>query len=187
MAKILTVEEAIAQIKSKTNGNGKEVINRFSKKNFNTLLLALANDIEFKEQVAKVKGGELVELEDVMVTKDFRKWLQRIVESAGVDKAESAKVLTADFTIDNVDGLYEFMAAAVWEYVDAGNQFDLLPTKDFKGGIQRKHVDEKSKKSDAKNPHTGEFLGTFETTTKAHKELKVKTSCPAFLKDKKRV
>lgn len=187
MAKILTVEEALQEIQSKTNEKGKEVINRFSKKNFNTLLLAMANDLEFKEKVAKVKGGELVDLEEVMVTKDFRKWCQKLVEKAGVDKAESARVLSPEFTIDNVDGLYEFFASAVFQYIDAGNQFDFLPTESFKGGIQRKKVDQKTKRSEAKNPHTGESLGTFEITNKAHKELKVKSSCPAFLKDKKRV
>ena len=67
MAKIMTVEEALNVMRAKANAKGKVTINRFNKKNFNTLMTALANDIEFKTQVAKVKKGELDSLEDIIV------------------------------------------------------------------------------------------------------------------------
>ena len=53
MAKIMTVEEALATMQAKKNSKGKKVLNRFSKKNFNTLMVAMANDVDFTEKVAK--------------------------------------------------------------------------------------------------------------------------------------
>lgn len=190
MAKILTVQEALASMQAKTNEKGKKVINRFNKKNFTTLMTALANDLDFKAEVAKVKKGELDSVEEVMVTKEFRKWCKKLIEKAGVDKSESERVLSPDFEIDNMEGLYEFFATALYQYMDAGNQFDLLPTKDFKGGFQLKEVDEKTTVSDAYTPgKEGErtYIGTFKTTKKKHKEVVAKSSCPAFLKSRKPV
>ena len=187
MAKIMTVEEALNTMRAKANAKGKVTINRFNKKNFNTLMTALANDIEFKTQVAKVKKGELDSLEDIMVTKEFRKWCKKLVERMGVDKTESEKVLTADFTIPDMEGLYEFFATALYEYMNAGNQFELLPKNDFKGLIYLKDVDEKTTTSDAYSPQDRSYLGTFETTKKKHKEVAAKSSCPAFLTTRKKV
>ena len=113
MSKILTVQEALASMQAKTNEKGKKVINRFNKKNFTTLMTALANDLDFKAEVAKVKKGELDSVEEVMVTKEFRKWCKKLIEKAGVDKSESERVLSPDFEIDNMEGLYEFFATAL--------------------------------------------------------------------------
>lgn len=180
--KVLTVQEAIESMSAKVNEKGKVVYNRFSKKNFNTLMVALLNDPEFTVKAAKVKGGELGELEDVMITKEFRKWCKMLVEKAGVDKSESERVLSSDFVIDNVDGLYEFFAGALYEYLSAGNKWDMIPTEDFKGSLFIKTVDEKTTVGEAKNVQTGESLGDFKTTKKKHRELGVKSGCPDYLK-----
>ena len=63
----------------------------------------MANDVEFKARVAKVQKGELVDIEEIMVTSEFRKWCKKLLEKAGYDKAESAKVLTSEFLIDSMD------------------------------------------------------------------------------------
>lgn len=186
MAKYMTVEEALASMQAKVNENGKKQINRFNKKNFNTLMTAMANDLDFTEKVAKVKKGE-VEIEDVMVTKGFRKWCKNLVEKAGIDKSESERIMNADFTIDNVDGLYDFFAAALYEYMDAGNRFDLPSKEDFQGSIEIKEVAESVKQAEARSPQDGTILGVFETTKKAHKEMKVKSSCPSYLSSRKKV
>jgi hypothetical protein len=187
MAKIMTVQEALDSMSAKKNANGKIVINRFNKKNFNTLMLAMANDVNFKTEMAKVKKGELDSVEDVMVTKGFRQWCKTLIEKAGVDKSESVRVLDDEFVIPNMEGLYEFFASALYEYINAGNQFDFIPTKEFKGGIYIKNIDEKTTVADAHSPQDRSYLGTFETTKKKHKELGVKTGCPAFLQSRKRV
>ena len=186
MAKILSVEEAIASITSKTNKKGNKVVNRFNKKNFNTLMLAMVNDVDFTTRVAK-KAGDSYELEDIMVTKEFRKWCRNLVEKAGVDKSESEIVMSNEFKIDNVEGLYEFFATALYEFLDAGNRFDLLNKEDFTGGIILKDVDESVRIYEARNPKDGTKLGTIETTKKKHKEIAAKSSCPTFLSSKRQI
>lgn len=187
MSKIMSVEEAIASMKGKVNEKGEVVINRFNKKNFTTLMVAMANDVDFKAEVAKTKKGELDSIEDVMVTKGFRKWCKQLVEKAGVDKGESERILSEDFKIDNMDGLYEFFATALYKYMEAGNRFDLIPTKDFKGGIYIKDVPERVKEADAFSPKDRSYLGRYKTTKKKHKELFLKSGCPEFLQERVKV
>ena len=181
MAKILTVAEALEQVKQK----GKNV-NSFSKKNFNTLATALVNDNNFKVNVAKKVGGEC-QLEEVMVTSEFRKWCKKLVEKAGVDSAESEKVLSDDFKINDVTAVVDFMTAAIYEYMNAGNRFDLPDREDFHGGFYLKDVEEKTTTRDAKNPKDGSYIGTFETTKKKHKILAAKSSCPTYLSSKRKI
>lgn len=187
MSKVMTVQEAIESMKGKVNDKGKLVPNRFSRKNFNTLMVALVNDVDFKTKVAKVKKGELDTVEDVMVTEEFRKWCKKLIEKAGVDKSESARVLTKDFVIDDMDGLYDFFVTAIFEYLSAGNTFDFIPTKEFKGSISLKDVPEKTTVADAFSPQDRSYLGTYKTTKKNHKELSVKSGCPSFLQDRVKV
>lgn len=188
MAKVMTVEEAIASMKAKTNAKGEEVLNRFNKRNFNTLMVALANDVDFTTKVAKVKKGvDEIELEEIMVTKDFRKWCKKLVERMGVDSSESERIMSPDFVIDNMDGLYEFFTTALYMYMEAGNRFDLLPKEDFKGGFYLKDVAEVTKVQDTFNPADHSYLGTIEVTKKKHKEVKAKSSCPSYLTKKRKV
>ena len=189
MSKIMTVEEALASMKAKEGKNGKPVINRFNKKNFTTLMTAMANDPEFTAKVVKVKNNEIDSIEEVMVSKGFREFCKKIVEKAGVDKKESSIVLTSAFEFNTSDfnGLYEFIAEAIYEYISAGNQFDFLPKDDFKGSISLKDVGEVTKTAEAFSPKDRSSLGTYKTTKKAHKELVVKSSCPSFLKNRIKV
>lgn len=189
MAKVMTVAEAIESMKAtKTNSKGELVVNRFNKRNFNTLMVALVNDVDFVTTVAKAKkGSEEVELEEIMVTKDFRKWCKKLVEKMGVDSSESERIMSPEFTIENMDGLYEFFCTALYMYMEAGNRFDLPCKEDFKGGMYLKDVAETTKISDAKNPGDGSLLGTFEVTKGKHKELKVKTGCPSYLAKRKKI
>lgn len=184
MSKIMSVEEALESMKGKKNAKGEMVINRFNKKNFNTLMVAMANDVDFKAEYVKVKKDEIDSIEDVMVTKGFRKWCKKLVEAAGVDKAESERVMSPDFKIDNMDGLYEFFATALYEYMEAGNRFDFIPRKEFKGGIYIKEVPERERTADAFSPKDRTYLGTYKTKKKKHKEVFVKSSCPAYLQER---
>ena len=186
MAKIMSVAEALEAVQAKTNAKGEKSINRFNKKNFNMVALAIANDVDFKTQVAK-KSGETYELEDVMVTKEFRKWCKKFAEKLGVDSSESEKILSSEFTIDTVEGLVDFMSAAIYEYMNAGNRFDFPNREDFQGGFYLKEVKESTTVRDAKNPKDGTLLGTFETTKKGHKVLATKSSCPTYLSSKRKI
>lgn len=186
MSKIMTVAEAIESMTAKKNAKGNTVLNRFSKKNFNNLMVAIANDVEFTEKVAK-KTGETFELEDIMVTKEFRKWCRKLVEKAGVDAYESEVVMTDNFKIEDMTPLYDFFAAALYKYINAGNKFDLHTHEDFEGSIFLKDIEESKNTYSARNPLTGEALGNFERKTKKHRELRVKSSAPEWLSTKRKI
>ena len=51
MSKIMTVQEALESMKGKKNAKGEMVINRFNKKNFTKLMVAMANDVDFKTEL----------------------------------------------------------------------------------------------------------------------------------------
>ena len=182
MSKIVTVDEVLAEMQASKKENGNVIYNRFNKKNFEKLMKAMLNDINFTTQIARVKNGELASVEDIEVSKGFRKFCRRVIEKSGIDKTESERIMTDEFVFDNVEGLYEFFATAMYLYIQAGNRFDLIPKKNFKGSIALKKVGKSTKTAEAFSPQTRESLGFFETTKDAHEELVVKTGCPAYLK-----
>lgn len=187
MAKeIISVKEVLEEMTAGRKTDGSFNYNRFNKKNFNKLMKTMLNDPNFKTEVVKAKKDDL-EIEEIEVSKEFRKFCKKIIEKAGVDKAESERILSEEFTFDNVDGLYEFFATALYLYIEKGNKFDLLPKKDFKGSICLKEVKKSSKTKSARSPKTGEYLGDFETTKEEHKVLSVKSSCPSYLKKRVKV
>ena len=189
MAKIMSVEEALAMMSAKEK-DGKKTLNRFNKKNFTTLMVAMANDPEFTTKCVKVKGDAIDSVEDVMVSKGFREFCKKIVEKAGVDKFESEKVMTDSFTFTNADmaGLYDFFATALYEYMNAGNWFEFIPNEKFKASMTLKDVAGSESVAEAFSPQDRKTsLGTFKTTKKDHQELRVKTGCPKFLKHRERV
>lgn len=181
------VNETLKEMAGKVNDNGKVSVNRFSKKNFNKLLKAMMNDTDFSIKVPVVKGGEVDHYEEVMVNENFRKFLKKVLEKAGVDKNESSVVMDSSFTIDNVDGVYEFITTAIYEYMNAGNKFDFLPREDFKGSVAVKKNPKKTKRSHAKNPRDGKDLGEFEYTNEPYTSLVVSSPCPEYLKNRKKV
>ena len=188
MAKtVLTVEEVLNEMTASRKENGDFNYNRFNKKNFEKLMKTMLNNPNFTTQVAKVKNGELESVEEIEVSKGFRKFCKKIIEKSGVDKTESERILTEEFMFDNVDGLYEFFATALYLYIEKGNRFDLIPKKDFKGSIAIKEVKKSSKTSSAYSPQTREYLGDYEVTKESHKVVAVKSSCPSFLRTRKKV
>lgn len=180
MAQIERVEDVMKDMESKGGG-------RFNKKSFNRLMKAMVNDTTFTHKVVKVKNGEVTEVVDVMVSNEFRKFVQKILEAAGIDKKESLRCLSEDFAITNVDGLYEFFATCLYKYMEAGNGFDFLPVDGFKGSIGLKHVAETTKTADAFSPKDRSYIGTFTTIKGAHNELTVKSGCPSYLKTRTKV
>ena len=163
--------------------------NRFNKRSFIQLMTAMANDPNFVAKIVKVRGGEIAEIQDIMVSKGFREFCKKIAEKSGVDKAESGIILTPafEFSQSDMSGLYEFFSTAIFEYMAAGNYFEFMPTKDFKGSISIKEVPASEKTAEAFSPKDRKSLGKFKTTKKKHKELIAKSSCPDFLKTRKPV
>lgn len=184
MKEIKTVAAVLESIRPNpaVKDNGKTNHNRFSKKAFNELLTAMVNDPDFTTDFAVSAKGELKSVEEIRVTEGFRKWLQKVVEIAGIDKAESAVVLSKDFVIPNMDGLYELFTTAMYEYMKNGSRFDMIPKKDFKASFAMNKKAPKTKTGTLLNPSTGEVLGTYSTDMAEHWEASVKSSCPNWMK-----
>jgi hypothetical protein len=184
MKEIKTVASVLESIRPNpaVKDNGKTNHNRFSKKAFNELLTAMVNDPDFTTDFAVSAKGELKSVEEIRVTEGFRKWLQKVVEIAGIDKAESAVVLSKDFVIPNMDGLYELFTTAMYEYMKNGSRFDMIPKKDFKASFAMNKKAPKTKTGTLLNPSTGEVLGTYSTDMAEHWEASVKSSCPNWMK-----
>ena len=178
--KILTVEEALDVI------NKKGGYKRFNKKNFELLMVALLNDNTFNTKVAKYRKGDLI-VDEILPTKKFRQWCKKLLESTGMDKKDAEVVLSDDFKIDNVEGVYDFFMAAMYEYMKDGNHFDLPSKEDFQGSIYLKKVKASKKKNKQYNPKNRELIGEYITEKEAHVELCAKSSCPTYLKKRKLV
>ena len=161
-------------------------VNRFNKKKFNDHMLKLINDNDFKFEVSRFSNGEL-KLHEIMPTKEFRKWCKKLLIQAGMDKKEASKVLKGDFTIESVQGLYEFFACAVYSYMEEGNKFDFIPTSDFKGSLYLSKVPKTKKTSKYYSPKDRSFIGEFEIETSEHTKLKSSSECPKYLKKRKKV
>lgn len=184
MKEIKSVAEVLESIRPTpaVKENGKANLNRFSKKSFNALLTAMVNDPEFTTDFAVSSKGELKSVDQIKVTEGFRKWLKMVVEVAGIDKAESEIVMSKDFVIPNMDGIYELFTTCMYEYMKAGNRFDLMPKSDFKASFAMKKKGPTTKKGTLLNPSTGEVLGTYSTDMAEHWEASVKSSCPNWMK-----
>jgi hypothetical protein len=85
-----------------------------------------------------------------------------------------------EFQFTNVDGLYEFIATAVYEYMDDGNKFNFLPRYDFKGGIELETKEEVEKTSKLKDKDGN--VTEYHTLMGKHKKLKASSGCPSYLK-----
>lgn len=166
--------------------NPKKENKRFNKKEFNKLLTAIANDPDFTTHVARGKKGE-INVKEIMPTKEFRKWCKKLLEKVGLDSKESSIVLKKDFQFDNMEGIYEFFTEALYLYMSNGNKFDFIPKKDFKGTIGVKKVKKSVNVADVFSPKDRKFLGKYETTKEEHNVLTVKSSCPSYLKVRKKV
>lgn len=182
----MSVEEVLAEIAGKVKDDGSITKNRFNKKQFTKLVNAAFADPEFSSQIATVKKGDFLGYEEIAVGKEFRKWVRKIVEAAGIDPAESGVVERGDFPMADASWVYPFLAEVLWLYLE-GNKFDLLPKEDFQATISIKEVPEKKKVAESKKPGTNEVLGTFEVTKAAHKELAVNSKCPSYLQVRREV
>lgn len=190
MSKYANVKEALESMRAVVDDNGKVKLNRFNKKKFADLLTTMANDVNFVTTVARsVNGGTEAEVEEIAVSKEFRKWLKKQVEKCGVDRMESEKILTDEFVIDDMNPFYDFFTIAMIEYMNAGNYFQFPTKPDFEATLSTKKVEKKSVTKDAYTPGKKEerqFIGTFTTHYGEHMEMKISSSCPKFLKKKEK-
>ena len=183
-----SLEEVIDEIKAERKDNGKLKYKQFTRKNFEKVCRAIANDPDFKTQAATyvASQGEL-SVDDIAVSAPFRAWLKKILESFGIDKTESELVMGDDFEVPAMDWAYNFFATVLWEFISSGNKFQMIPKEDFAGKLFIKELDEKVSVTKTKNIQTGEYLGDIETTSKKRRALGVDASCPEYLKVRRKL
>jgi len=181
-----TVNDVLTAIAAKLDDKGKRKLNRFNRTSSERLLNAAASDPNFSSEVAIIKKGEFAGYKEIACGQEFRKWMRRLVERAGIDANESSVVEDPNFQVGNIGWMYDFFAEVLWLYLE-GNKFDLPKKEDFAATIALKEVDETVKVSEVKSPSDGKVIGTFETTKKAHKVLSVKSSCPKYLTNRRQV
>ena len=162
------------------------IVNRFNKKKFNEFMRDLANNLDYSYETTKFINGE-IKSKKIESTKEFRRWCKRLLMSAGMDKKDADRVTKGDFVINDMNGLYDFFTSAMYEYMNDGNKFDLIPTKDFKGSIYLKDIPKTKKKSKQYSPKDRSYIGEFEIEKDHHKQLKSSSTCPKYLIKRKKV
>lgn len=160
----------------------KKKTNRFNKKKFNEYMLELMNDPAFTVEIVRNRQDGL-KRKEINPTKEFRNWCKKTLEKCGMDKKEASAIMSKDFQFDTADGLYDFFISVMYDYMEKGNKIDFIPKEDFKGTLSLVEVPEKETKRKHYNPQDRSFLGEFKEKKKKHKELRVKSSCPKYLKE----
>ena len=179
-----TFDEVFNEIKSNVSvGKNGKVKKTFSRADFDTLLKAMVNDVEYTTTYCGTKNGELVKKE-VQPVKMFRESLKRVLTNFGVDSNDAEKIVS-EYKFTNVDGWYELMSEIIYRYMEADKKFDFPTREDFKGSISMKNVDEAvgTYSSIKKKGETGP-VDTFKIETKSHKILEKKSKAPNWLKKK---
>lgn len=161
--------EVLNEIKEAAKGNKVT----FSRTDFERLAKAYVNDVDYKAVSYSPAGA--TEIESV---KELRGMIKRILRDFGVDAQEAERIMTSEYQIKNVDGIYELCSELVYQYVAAGKKFSFMSKEDFEGSILLEEIGE----SEQVTKGVGEDAGEFLVTKKAHKKLKVKSSCPKWLK-----
>lgn len=146
----------------------------FSRTDFDRLAKAYINDVDYKAVNYSTANGE----EEVETVKLLRGMIKRVLRDFGVDAQEAERVMSSEYQIKNVDGIYELCSELVYQYVAAGKKFSFMTKPDFEGSILLESVGASTSTSKG----VGEGADEFIVEKKAHKKLKVKSGCPKWLK-----
>lgn len=146
----------------------------FSRTDFDRLAKAYVNDVDYKAEAYSAAGGK-TEIETVKL---LRGMIKRVLRDFGVDAQEAEKVMSAEYQIKNIDGIYELCSELVYQYVGAGKKFSFITKEDFEGSILLESIGA----SETTSKGVGENAPEFLVNKKAHKKLKVKSGCPKWLK-----
>jgi len=153
----------------------------FSVTGFNDLVNAMINDTSFKiptygkdgKKDGEISISELVR-NDIAKTADKAKYPQK--SEAGV--FNSSEIVTT--------GLAKAIPYICLTWLAAGKKFELPNTGDMSGFIYLQNVPGGTKVSQVRDMKTGANIGTSETKTKDHIEVRAKSSAPDWLKTKVR-
>lgn len=171
--------EQLDEIKSNVSVNAKgKKVKSFSKTDFDKSMKALVNDVEFTEEVAKVKG-DAIEKEEVKPVEMYRKGhVKSILQAAGHDKAE-AEQLALSIPINNVDGIYELIDAGIVGYLGADKKFNFLRREDMTASLSIEDV--AAKEVPYRDLKTQEHKVSYQDS---YKKLVCESKCPSNRKKK---
>lgn len=149
----------------------------FNAQEFNELATALLNEPDYVSTIAVTKNGEYAE-EDTTPVMDLRKGLiGGVLKAAGHDAAEQEKfVKEHQFSTLPLHG---YMSEVVEQYLRCGKALTLRPKSDLRATITLEDKQEEVK--EVKVPATGDVR---KTKLGAYKKVKVKSTCPANLREK---
>lgn len=183
-----TLNEVLDEIRADRKDNGKIAYRQFTRTNFEKVCRAIANDPDFETDFAVwIKDQDTITVDRLKVSYPFRLWLKRVLEQFGIDKNESKLVLEDDYEVPKMDWCYDFFATVLYEYIASGNKFMMIPKSDFKGKLYMKENEPSTKRTKAKNPRTGEYLGEFEIKNERYCSLAVESPCPDYLKTRRKM
>lgn len=149
----------------------------FNAEQFDELGTALLNEHDYVANVAKQTKDGFQEQETTPV-KDFRKSvIGGIMKAAGHD-ADETKKYVEEYKFSTIP-LYPVVSEMVEQYMRCGKAFVFKPKSDMRASIT---MDEKPEEvKEVKVPSTGEVI---KTKMGAYKKVKVKSTCPANLRNK---
>lgn len=184
----MSVKTILESMTSRTD-EGLIIKRPFNKSNFNKLIAEMLSDPDHVIQVPNIKGDAIESYREVIVSKDFRKFLKTMLERVGVDKGESVAVLDSAFGVTEKDvvWMYDFISAALTEYMSTGAGFEFVPRDDLVGTIRIKPVAAATRVREVIKPSTRESMGLHQFDTQDHREYSVKSSCPKLLKSCKKI
>ena len=149
----------------------------FNTQDFNELGTALLNEPDYVSTIVVTKNGEYAE-EDTTPIKDLRKGLiGGVLKAAGHDTAEQEKFV--DEYQFPVLPLYPYISEVIEQNLRCGKALTLRPKADLRATITMESKDEEIKET--KVPATGDVR---KTKMGAYKKVKVKSTCPANLREK---
>lgn len=179
-----TFDEVFNEIKANVSvSKSGKVKKTFSRTDFDTLLKAMVNEVEYSTEYCGTKNGEMTK-KTVQPVKMFRESLKRVLMNFGVDSHDAEKIVT-DYKFTNVDGWYELMSEIIYRYMEANKKFDFPTREDFKASISIKNVDKSTGTYSAiKKKGDNSPAEKFKIETGSHKILEKKSKAPSWLKKK---
>ena len=167
-----TYQQLVEEIKQEMANGGRRTFSRETE-----LSKAYLNDVNNVAHTIKNKGDEIEESE-VAVVDEYRKMIEKILVDFGVDKQEAAKIRTNDYQFTNVDALYPLCSELIYNYIDTGKKFTMLPKYDCVASFTLNEYDEEIKMNKA----PGSDSEPKPTKYGKHKKIKVDSNCPGWLK-----
>lgn len=149
-------------------------IGSFSRNDFNKLVNAYLNDINYSMDTVVVHDGK-TEGRSAAVPKEFReKFIKPILVDFGVPKQEAENIVNNyAFKHAQTDCLYDLIMDIIYQYMETGKKLNFPNREDFTGSIRLKEVDGGvTVNRDGKKTKRGK-----------HKTLVKKSSCPSWLRN----